>query len=248
LVQATDGSFYGAARFGGAPYGTLYKISSTGSFIPLYDFEQATGASPAVTILQHTNGILYGDTECGGMGMNGDCGGGPAGVFYSWNAGLSPFVTFLPAQSLGKVGAAIGILGQGLTGTTGVSFGGVSATFTVSSDTFLTATVPSGALSGPITVTTPGGTLTSNKTFRVTPVIKKFTPSSGPVGTSVAITGISLTQTTVVSFGGVVATNFSVNSDTQVTAIVPTGAMTGKITITTPGGVAKSAASFTVTP
>jgi hypothetical protein len=68
------------------------------------------------------------------------------------------------------------------------------------------------------------------------------------VGTVVTITGVSLTQATNVTFGGVKATTFTVNSDVQVTATVPTGAVTGKIAITTPGAIAKSGATFTVTP
>src|SRR5260370_40711144 len=59
--------------------------------------------------------------------------------------------------------ATPGILGQGLTGTTSVTFNGVAATsFNVGADTFMTAVVPSGATTGPVAVTTPGGTLTSN--------------------------------------------------------------------------------------
>ena len=105
--------------------------------------------------------MLYGDTYAGGTyGL---------GVFFSLNVGLDPFVSFLPQQSPGKVGASIGIFGQGLTGTTGVSFGGTPATFEVSSDTYLTATVPGGAKTGVITVTTSGGTLTSSREFRVKP-------------------------------------------------------------------------------
>jgi len=92
------------------------------------------------------------------------------------------------------------------------------------------------------------GTLTSNVKFRVTPAIKTFTPTSGPVGTSVTITGTSFTGASKVTFGGIASTSFTVNSDTQVTAVVPTGAVTGKIAITTPGGTASSATSFTVTP
>ena len=98
-----------------------------------------------------------------------------------------------------------------------------------------------------VTVITPGGMLTSNKIYRVTPAIKSFTPTSGAVGTSVAITGTSLTQTTKVTFGGVAATTFTVNSDMKVTATVPTGAKTGKIAITTAGGTATSTGTFTVT-
>jgi len=60
------------------------------------------------------------------------------------------------------------------------------------------------------------------------------------------ITGSGLRQTTKVTFGGIAATTFTVNSDTKVTATVPPGAVTGKIAITTPGGTATSVASFTV--
>jgi len=109
----------------------------------------------------------------------------------------------------------------------------------------LTATVPNGATTGIVTVTTSGGKLNSNKIFRVIPQITSFSPTSGAVGTAVTITGVSLKQTTKVTFHGVKAT-FTVNSDTRVTAIVPRGALTGRIAITTPGGTATSATSFTV--
>ena len=74
-----------------------------------------------------------------------------------------------------------------------------------------------------------------------------FTPTSGPVGTSVVITGENFGQTTAVGFGGVDAITFTVNSDTQVTASVPSGAVTGNISITTPGGTATSSKVFTLT-
>ncbi|MGB9123632.1 MAG: IPT/TIG domain-containing protein, partial [Candidatus Angelobacter sp.] len=108
-------------------------------------------------LLQHTNGLLYGETCCGGsFGV---------GVFYSLNAGLRPFASFVPA--IGHDGQTIDILGQGFTGTTRVSFHGKPAKFRVVSDTFLTATVPEHATSGFVAVTTPRGKLTSNKQFQV---------------------------------------------------------------------------------
>ena len=48
-----------------------------------------------------------------------------------------------------------------------MSFNGTSAAFTVVSNTYLTATVPTGATTGDVTVTTPAGTLTSNQPFTV---------------------------------------------------------------------------------
>lgn len=251
LVQATDGNFYGANSGGGSnasciSCGTIFRITPKGAFKKLYDFDGTTGQAPYTTMIQHTNGLLYGTTQLGGTGsMAVGCGVGECGVFYSLNIGAAPFVTFV-GQPVAKVGKTVEILGQGLTGTTAVSFGGVPASFKVKSDTYLTATTPAGTTTAAVTVTTPGGKLVSNKTFRVTPQFKTFTPASGPVGTVVTITGVSLTQASKVTFGGVAAA-FTVDSDTQITATVPTGAKTGKIVITTPGGTASSATSFTVT-
>jgi hypothetical protein len=81
--------------------------------------------------------------------------------------GLKPFVAFL--RNAGKTGQAFGVLGQGLTGATSVSLNGTAASFTVKSDTLLTATVPAGATTGYVTVTTPSGELTSNIPFYVIP-------------------------------------------------------------------------------
>jgi uncharacterized protein (TIGR03437 family) len=68
----------------------------------------------------------------------------------------------------GKVGKRVLILGNGLTGTTSVTFNGVAGEFTVESDTFIRATVPSEATTGPVSVVTPSGTLNSNPQFVMT--------------------------------------------------------------------------------
>src|ERR1700676_2367019 len=244
LVQATDGNFYGTTLYGGANnFGTIYRITPAGKFTVLYSFENTTGKLfgkyPYVTLTQNTNGILYGDTYQGGTSARGN------GVFYSFNMSLKPFVSMVAWY--GAIGQTIEILGQGLTGTTAVSFNGTAATtFTVVSATYITAVVPSGTTPGFVTVTTPGGRLTSNRKFRVLPSIVSFSPTSGPVGTQVTINGTSFTGATKVTFGGVKAT-FTVNSDTLITATVPTGAKTGKIQVTAPYGTATSSQDFTVT-
>jgi LmbE family N-acetylglucosaminyl deacetylase len=87
-----------------------------------------------------------------------------------------------------------------------------------------------------ITITTPPPT----------PTITGFTPTSGPVGTSVTISGTNLSGATAVKFNGVTAT-FTVGSSTTITTTVPSGATSGKITATTPGGTATSPNPFTVT-
>ena len=139
------------------------------------------------------------------------------------------------------------ILGTDLTDATQVSFNGKPATFIIISTTEIKTTVPAGAKTGIVEVTTPSVTLKSNLPFRVTPHITSFVPTSGAAGTSVTITGTELTQASTVTFGGVKATTFIVKSDSEVTADVPTGAKTGKIAITTSGGIATSSQIFTVT-
>ncbi len=238
LVQATDGNFYGVGYLGGTKNdGTIFRISPSGTFSTRYNFDGPHGSLPMVTLLQHTTGTLYGDTNTGGTHST--------GAFYSLKASLPPYAALLPAS--GKVTKSIGILGQGFNNVTGVSFNGTAATFHATSDLFLTATVPAGAATGIVTVAIPSGNLKSKINFRVTPSLTSFTPTSGSAGTPVTITGVSLKQTSKVTFGGVKATTVAVNSDTQVTANVPTGAKTGKIGITTPGGTATSPAVFTVT-
>jgi hypothetical protein len=77
------------------------------------------------------------------------------------------------------------------------------------------------------------------------PTISSFTPPSGPVGTSVTLSGTNFTGASAVRFNGTSAT-FTVNSATTITATVPAGAPSGPISVTTAGGTANSASSFTV--
>jgi IPT/TIG domain len=153
------------------------------------------------------------------------------------------------SPSSGKVGTSVTVGGTNLTGATSVKFGGTSATYSVNSPTNISATVPAGATSGKVTVTTAGGAAASSSNFTVipTPTVSGSSPAAGPVGASVTISGTNLTGATRVTFSGVSA-SYSVSSSTQVKATVPTGATTGVIAVTTPGGTATSSSNFTVTP
>jgi len=83
-------------------------------------------------------------------------------------------------------------------------------------------------------------------TTTVTPAISGSTPTSGAAGSTVTITGQNLSKATGVAFDGTPATILS-DTATQIVAEVPTGAATGRITVTIPAGVAHSYANFTVT-
>jgi uncharacterized repeat protein (TIGR03803 family) len=132
-------------------------MTPKGQVTTLHSFNNTDGSSPYGGLVQSTNGKFYGTTIYGGT--IGD------GTVFSLDVGLGPFVSFVRAS--GQVGQTGPILGQGLTGTTSVFFNGTPASFTVASDTFIKATVPAGATSGYVTVTTPGGTLTSNRVFHI---------------------------------------------------------------------------------
>jgi uncharacterized repeat protein (TIGR03803 family) len=150
-IPASDGNLYGTTLEGGSPcsYGFIYSVSQADAFTTVYDSCQNDGFTSA--LMQNTNGMFYGTA-------------GPA--IYSLDTSLAPFITFVVPG--GKVGQTIEILGQGLTGTTSVTFNGIPATsFKVNSDTYLTAVVPSEATTGPVVVTTPTGTLTSSPTFQL---------------------------------------------------------------------------------
>ena len=138
----------------------------------------------------------------------------------------------------------------GFTGATEVKFNNAPATtYTVASDTELWATVPAGATTGPIRVTTPLGTVSSTTQFNVlipgAPRIDDFTPPLGPVGTSVTITGLDFTGATSVQFNGTPATVVS-NTATRIVTEVPVGATTGQISITTALGTGVSTTPFRV--
>jgi hypothetical protein len=155
-----------------------------------------------------------------------------------------PTISSLSPTS-GAVGSKVTINGSNFGGTTAVSFNGVSASFTVTSNTMISATVPNGATTGKVSVTNPAGSATSATSFGIKPGISSFAPAAGLPNSSVVITGTSFTGATAVKFGTVSAT-FNVDADTQITATVPATASTGSISVTTAGGTATSATSFIV--
>lgn len=160
------------------------------------------------------------------------------------NFAVLPVISsFSPAS--GKVGSLVSIEGTSFNETTAVKFNGVESSFTLNSTRLITTTVPIGAQTGKITVTTTSGTATSGTDFPVLPTITSFTPASGQLGSEITITGMNFTGTTIVDFQGYYAFKM-VTSDTTIVAYVPVQATTGKVGVTNAAGRTVSDIDFTV--
>jgi len=173
LIRAARGELYGTTYNGGAANaGTVFTMTPTGTLTTLHSFcglsEDCAGgaAKPGAGLVQATDGDFYGASALGGFGSQHLC--VPdlgCGSVFRLSVGVGPFVE--PQTTLGQVGAAVNVLGTGLTGATSVSFNGTPAVFAVKSASEITTTVPAGATTGKIEVVTPSGTLSSNVPFRV---------------------------------------------------------------------------------
>ena len=79
------------------------------------------------------------------------------------------------------------------------------------------------------------------------PQVSGFSPSKGPIGTVVTISGTGFSHATVVRFGGTNAASFTIASDKKITAVVAAGTTTGTVSVSGPGGTGTSAKAFQVT-
>ncbi|MCG8605335.1 IPT/TIG domain-containing protein, partial [bacterium] len=156
--------------------------------------------------------------------------------------------TFSP--STGVVGTEVTLNGVNFTNVSEVLFSGIPATtFIVDSDTGMRAIVPPGATTGKVRVVTASGSGDSPEDFTVIvpPLVNSFSPSHGPVGTEVTILGTGLSGVTDVHFGGLNSAQFSVDSNTQLRAVVPTGASSGTVSLRNAAGGASSDSLFSIT-
>lgn len=196
--------------FGGVKAASFKIVSPT-----VVEAVLGTGASGNIT-LSSTNGITN-----------------IAGFTFA----ASPVITSFTPQSA-VTAAYVNITGTGFTAATEVSFGGVKANYyTVNSSNSITATIGAGT-SGDVSVTTPVGTAKlAGFVFKAPPVITSFTPTATGALNQVTITGTGFTGITAVSFGGVAAQSFTVNSPTSITAIVGS-AVSGEVSLTSANGIA----------
>ena len=244
VVTLTGTNFTGATS-------VQFGSSTSGGFVAA-SFNVVSPTSITVTIPSGKSSGHFRVTTPSGTGLS--------STMFTVTAQSAPTVSGFSPSS-GPVGSTVTITGTNFTGATGVALGTstagfVGATYSVTSATSISVTVPSGRPSGQWRVTTPGGTALSTGTFTVAttpaPTIASFSPSSGPVGSTVTITGTNFTGATAVKIGtsgsGFVSATFTVVSPTSIRVTVPAGRTApGHWRVTTPGGSAMSSAAFTVT-
>jgi hypothetical protein len=187
-------------------------------------------------------------------------GGGASGnVSVTTSAGSVslPGFSFIPAPLInsftplfGGNGSVVTITGSNFNSASNVSFGGTAAaSFTVVSSTSIVAVVAAGS-TGDVTVKTAGGTATQGSfKFYTAPVITSFSPTSGPAGTTVTITGANfnnIAANNIVSFGTLKGQVIS-GSSNSISVVVPVGASFHPVTVTTNNLTASSSKPFVVT-
>ena len=261
LVLGKDGNFYGTALQGGnnPALGTIFKITPAGAITLLHSFDGTHGFGPNAPLMQASNGNFYGTTVNGGNNEGVVFEISPAGVFTDLH-------DFDLSQDGGEPFSAL------IEGTNGVLYG-----TTVYGGTFNVGTIYRITLGGGFKAlysfdgtsgTSPGTPLTqvTNGTFYgdsawggsdnlgtfysfsvgLSPFVR-LVATSAKVGNTVEILGQGFTGTTAVSFNGKAAT-FHVVSKTYLTALVPSGATSGLVTVATPGRTLKSNQVFRVIP
>jgi uncharacterized repeat protein (TIGR03803 family) len=275
LVQGSDGNLYGTTSIGGNDgvnngYGTIFKITLTGTLTTIYNFPGFTQSSSA--LVEGADGNFYGTTAFGGSGTF-----GAGGTFFTVTSGgdLTTLYNFCSLQNcadgeqptnifLATDGNFYGITwyggvnnNQGTifqftpsgTLTTLHNFNGTDGTGPGGGGTLMQDT--SGTLYGTMQQGGPGwptcsscdGTIFSLN-MGLGPFVKTL-PTSGKVKAAVKILGTGLTGATSVTFNGTAAT-FKVASSSEITTNVPAGATTGVVKVVTAGGTLISNTVFQV--
>jgi uncharacterized repeat protein (TIGR03803 family) len=254
LVQDSAGNFYGTTSFG-----TIFEITPQGTLTTLYEFcsqpDCDDGNSPSGNPVLSAEGDLYGAAPKGGVFSG--------GVLWEWYGNFEVLVPFgtgegaLPNSVVlgtnGSIyGTTLGAVGRSGTVYPSTIYGLLRGGLTVL-HTFTGGTDGYAPLGGMVEATNgvfygASGGAAAGTVFSLSDGLSPFVlsvPTFGHPGNEVRILGTNLIGSTAVSFDGKAAT-FSVNSRSEITAEVPTGAKTGQIEVQTPGGKLKSNVVFII--
>jgi len=270
LVQGTDGNFYGTTTAGGpSEQGSVFKITPGGKLTVLYNFDITHGQNPFGPVVQGSDGNFYGTTAFGGANGRGTVfkitPAGKLAVLHNMNRtidGVYPYAGLAQATD----GNFYGANGDG---------GKASSRCSTGCGTMFKIT-PKGALAvvhnfdyttGNFPVVTPfqhtngivyGDTLLGGVSpcgfcgvfyswNANLPSSVSLLPYSGKVGKTIEFLGQGFKGTDAVFFNGT-ASSFKVVSDTYLTAVVPKGATTGFVIVSTSEVKLKSNKKFQVLP
>jgi uncharacterized repeat protein (TIGR03803 family) len=267
LIQGSDGKLY-VTSSGGGPNGcgTIVKVALYGALLDTFPFDCATnGGAPPGPLAQASDGNYYGAAEFGG--------GFAGGILFELTPasginGITPLYNFGGSATDGSSPA-----GNLVQGTDGNLYGSTGSDASKNSGTLYQWSFSNGYrqlyhFEGTF-VTTPSGGLTQHTSglfygsavaggshndgmifsldMGLEPFVTLIRPQ-GIVGSNAQILGQGLIGATAVTFSGSPATTFNVVSDTYMTAVVPSGATTGPIVVSTATGSLTSNRNFTVTP
>src|ERR1017187_5933854 len=277
LVQATNGYLYGTTQVGGAigAGGTVFRMTPKGALTTLYNFcsqgayPDCTDGSDPNTLVQATNGDLYGTTQDGGANRYGTVfkitPGGTLTTLYSFCSqsgctdGSQPHAGLVQATDGNLYGTTYGVGGSGSTVFKITPSGTLTTLYSFSSQGFTGGAYPYAGLvqdtNGKFYGTAYYGGASTNcincgTVFSLSVGLGPFVETqttSGKVGAAVKILGSDLTGATSVSFNGTAAT-FTVVSRYLITTTVPADATTGKVEVVTPSRPLSSNVPFRVLP
>ncbi len=159
---------------------------------------------------------------------------------------LNPTITSFTNRV--ATGQNLQIYGTSFLGVTSVALAGQALNYSILSGTNLQVTIPSTAVDGPLSVTSPGGSFITSSNLLILPTVTGFTPSGGPAGTVVTIQGTGLSKTTAVNFGSLASPAVTNINSSTVNAVVPTGIKTAPITLVTSNGTNTTTAVFYAPP
>lgn len=288
LIQASDGNLWGTTSgcapggprpcsSGGFGYGTIFKVSLSGTLTTLYSFcSQADcldGTNPLAGLVQGTDGSFYGTTAFYGADGRGTVfkitSGGALTTLHSFCSqgdctdGANPEASLIQATDGSFYGTTV--FGGAEEGSDCLQCGTI---FKITPGGTLTSLYSFGVEGdGPsgfnpyaallqdtngnfYGTAAQGGANSDGTIFSLSVGIGPFVkvqPNSGKVGAPVNVLGTDLTGATSVSFNATSAA-FKVVSGSLISATVPTGPTSGFVTVTTPTGTLKSNVKFQVRP
>jgi uncharacterized repeat protein (TIGR03803 family) len=220
LTLGSDGDFYGATATGGAyGSGTVFKMAPNGKLTTLHSFS-SSAELPTGTMVQAQDGNFYGTTQSNQSIFSG-------GMFKITPGGAYTSLASLPGDPYWGGDELYGGLRQGTNG----EFYGITNE------------------GGPIEAFDcphEGCGLIFSLSVGLGPFIETV-PLAATTGTAVQVLGTDLMGATSVTFDDKAA-EFKVVSATQISTMVPSGAVSGRVVVKTPRGALQTIPVFQVKP